>query len=278
MTDVPRQKLAELFLEAALTSRPHLIVEGPDDERFFRAWAAAVGADFLTVSSVEDIDIDTDTVLSIGLADGNRGRVVATAKSASDEDVPVICVADRDCGHHVEEHSYETLLWTDFPAIESYAVDEATLDRANDLSLLGKLPKAETLLPPLTFALREIFAVRTQNEHLQGVKHAAGLPKGSSDLSAFDVSRAIDQRLVGELEGYPRSEDPDPRTFAYGHDIADLLLSAFGNAIKNQAGLTHRRALEGALRSAIQVVGTYRSEPMFTRLEHWVRDQAKRSG
>lgn len=272
MTDLPRMRLDELLLEARLTSKRHIVVEGPSDDRFFRAWATEIdGGEHVVVTSVERIDVPQETIDALGLNDGNRARVVVIACHADQSSVDLRCVADRDCGHNVADHEYPTLMWTDYPALESYAVDASVLDRANLLSFSEKLPPASELLPGLAFALRELFAVRSQNEHLPKPKYDAGFRHKSRSLTSFDVTAAVDATIRSAAATYARPEaTDDPRTYAYGHDIAELLLAAYGNALKNKAGLGGREAVENALRSALQAVGSYKDEPLFNSLARWV--------
>lgn len=267
----PRQRLREYFLEIKLTARKHIVVEGRTDERFVKAWLRDIDAQSnVVVTSVENLEVPVVDVVAIGLNEGNRSRVIVVAARASAEAVNLRCIADTDCGKHVEEHNYETLLWTDYPAIESYAVDEATLDKANLLSFGERLPSADQLIGPLAFALGELYAVRCQNEDLPKPNYKAGLPGQSASLAEFDVKAAVQVSLRKKVGSYPRPDDPDPRKFSYGHDIGELLLAAFGNALKNQAGFRTVEAVEGALRSAIQAAGSYVHEPLFVHLREWI--------
>lgn len=271
MSEVPRLNLDELLLEISLTTKRHIIVEGPTDRRFFRAWADDLDArDRVVVTSVEDIEIDTDWLFEVGLNDGNRSLVLLVAHRASSITSNVRCIADRDCGHGIDAFDYEVLMWTDFPALESYAIDAAVMDRANLLSFAGRLPSAAILLPPLGFALRELFAVRAKHEHLPRPKYDAGFKNKTRRFEDFRVELTVDVSIRSETPSYPRPQSTDPREHAYGHDVAELLLAVHGNALKNQAGLATREAVEGALRSAMQVVGTYKSERLFRELEAWI--------
>ncbi len=238
---------------------------------FFRAWALDIEhGDRVVVTNVDDIEIGPDDLEAMGLNDGNRSRVVYVAHLAAEGQIDIRCVADRDCGHKVDDYSYVTLCWTDYPALESYAMDEATLDRANLLSFGARLPAGSELLPKLAHALRELFAVRLQHEHLPKPRYESGFTGSPRSLEKFDVLPTIDIRIRAEAAKYPRPEGDDPRAFAYGHDIGELLLCAFGNALRTQSGLNTRDAVEGALRSAMQVVGSYRRERLFQKLEEWV--------
>lgn len=253
-----------------MTSRKHLVVEGGADARFMRAWLLGLpGGDNVVVTSVDKIDIPDAHLILLGLTIGNRGRVIAVAKSADDGNLDIRCVADRDCNQNVEDHKYTTLLWTDFPALESYALDDAVLERANLLSFRGLLPAGSELLQLLVFPLRELYAVRERNPNLPTPKYSKGFTK-KAKLDEFDVTQTVDHAIRDEINKYERSTSPDPRTFAYGHDIGELLLASYGNTLKNKAGLRDLEALESALLSAVQATGKYINEPLFRLLTEWI--------
>jgi hypothetical protein len=272
-TAPPRQRLTEYFLEVELTARKHVVVEGRSDERFLRAWLRGLpGCPSVTITPVENLDIPPDVLVDSGLTDGNRSRVLVVGARAADRGVPVRCVADRDCGQNVEEFDFETVVWTDYPAIESYVVSEHVLDTANLLSFGERLPGAEVLIRGLAFALRELYAVRTHHPHLPRPNYSAGLDRRTPQLECFDVTAVVPTPLRPEIPKYQRPDaKSDPRTYAYGHDVAELLLAAFANALKNQAGLRTLEAVENALRSAIQAEGSYRDEALFRRLLAWLQ-------
>ena len=270
----PRQRLAEYFLEVELTARKHIVVEGRSDERFFRAWLQDVpDCPAVTITPVENLEVSPGDLAESGLADGNRGRALAVAVRAATRGTVLRCVVDLDCGQNVDEYKCPTVVWTDFPAIESYAVKEEVLEKANLLSFGGRLPSGKALLPALSFALREIFAVRLRHPNLAKPNYSAGLNKQQPKLENFNVSAAVPASVRSNVVEYPRPDaEADPRTYAYGHDVAELLLAAFANALKNQAGLRTLEAVEGALRSAIQAEGSYVEEGLFQQLRTWIEE------
>lgn len=266
--------LSELFLEIRLTGKKHIVVEGFSDARFIRSWLYEVegGAD-VAVTAVGELMVPSDDVAAVGLTVNNRGRVVLVALRASVGGVDIRAVADRDCGHDVADHQYETLCWTDFPALESYALDEEVLNRANLLSFGELLPPGAELLDQLAFALRELFAVRRMHPNLAAPKLSAAMGEGAP-LKGFDVARAVPAPIRPYVAGYERSKSSDPREFAYGHDVAALLLAAFGNVIKNKLGIHKQAAVEAALLSAVQAVGSFADEALFVALGNWVQTAA----
>jgi hypothetical protein len=267
--DEPKQLLSEFLLEAELGSKKHIIVEGPADKRFLQVWLRQQRlAPVITV--VSTLNIPMASLEEIALNEGSRSRVILVARRAVSAVDKIRCIADRDAGQDVAEHQYPTLIWTDYPSVESYAIDAETLDAANLLSFGERLPPSSDLMPGLSFALRELFAVRTKHPHLPKPKFSNGIPKKGT-LADFDVKKAVSSSTATDIDNLPRSNEKDPRSYAYGHDIGELLLAAFPNTLKNQAGLGTLEAVESALRSALQATGAHLTTPLFTSLAAWLK-------
>jgi hypothetical protein len=275
VTVVPRQRVEEFLLEVGLSERRHIVVEGPTDARFLRAWLESIGLEGAAeVTTVGSLDVPTHRVLGLGFQDGERGRVVVVAQLACESDVDLRCIADRDCGHGVDAiRGCDILLWTDFPAIESYVVDQPTLDKANLVSFEERLPEAKTLLPMMGFALRELFAVRLKHENLPEPKYSAGLKRGTS-LAQFDVGATVSPHIAAAVDEYVRPTAPDVRAVAYGHDVAELLWAAYPNVFKNQLGYKSRETLERALLGALLLSRSCFEMTLFREVEAWLRQEA----
>lgn len=268
----PRQRLDEFFLEITLTGRKHIVVEGRADQLFIRAWLDdhSDAKWRVPVTTVDSLEVKVADVFNFGLTEGNRSRVIVVAAIAKERKVNLRCIADRDCGHDVEKYSFDTLVWTDFPAVESYVVEPKALEKANLLSFGGFLPPASELLEQLSFALSELFAVRCRHQYLQTPNYKAGLKGRRATLDKFDVVPAVPAEIRHKVPGYKRPSASDPREYAYGHDIGELLLAAYANELQNKAGLMGLKAVEAALRSAIQAAGTFVQEPLFVELARWI--------
>lgn len=271
MSEHVRQPMRELFREVNLSGQRIVVTEGETDRRFFQSWAASLSISKKSkFVSVDWIDVPTSELVASGLNEGNRSRVIYLAARAADEDVDIRCVADRDCGHGVAEWSSRCLMWTDFPAIESYGFDVDTFTKLNLLSLNGAIKQdMDRLIADMSFVLRELFAVRKQHVHLPAPRYDRALRKGVL-ITDFDVSKAVGQSIDTSESFCPRSSDLDPRSFAYGHDISGVLMAAFSPEIKNKAHVRDVEALEACLRTAIQVSNTYLCSPLFVRLSRWL--------
>lgn len=268
-TTKPKQTLNELLLEAQLTRQKYLVVEGPSDAGFFRTWLRSVVSGNIIVTSVEEIDVPTAEVISLGLNDGNRSRVIVVSRRALGRPCNLMCVADRDVGQDVDAHSQETLIWTDFPGLESYTFTLETLQVICDVHTGGRLPAAAELHEGLRQILCELFAVRAQHNHLPKPNYRAGFTTKPPRMDAFDVALTVDPRIRADIAAYPRPMAADPREYAYGHDIAEVMYVLFANELKNSAGLSSPRALEAALATAGFVGGAYEGSRLFDSLRAW---------
>jgi hypothetical protein len=269
---LPRILADELLLEIQLTSIKHIVVEGVTDQRFIQAWIShSIEDATVTVTPIDSIEVDDQDVITLGLNLGNRSRVISLAQKASliEGEVNITCVADRDTGSDIDNHNYPNLVWTDYPALESYCLEPETLHIANLLSFAEQLPDGAALLSALSEPLRELFAVRLANAHLPSPNYSAALGPSRS-LSAFKVELALAPHVRPLVASYPRPQDDDPRRFGYGHDIAQLLMAAFGGVLRNKAHLGDVGAVESALKSAMLAHGTFQEESMFTHLRAWM--------
>src|SRR5699024_3585490 len=104
--------------------------------------------------------------------------------------------------------------------------------------------------------------------------YTAGFKKGLGNMD-FAVAATAAAAIRHEIPEDELPNHPDPRSYAYGHDIAGLLLAKYANALKNKAGLRSQSAVEGALLMAVQAVGPYKSELLFKRIYQWLIDPNK---
>ncbi|WP_156913903.1 hypothetical protein [Brevibacterium album] len=277
-----RLTVEERLLEIRLSRKKHLIVEGNSDQRFYQSWFSMLGrGDDLVVSSVDEIDVSRESIESLGVTVGNRGAVVSFAHAASgSNETPAFsskirCIIDRDLGQELNIECGNFLLVTDFPALESYAMTREVLEAANLLGFCRAIPDIDAAFEGLKYALGALFAVRLQYPHLPRPRYEKGIKASSSrDLREFDVKVSVDASIVDmdETDWTVRSErrGEDCRTFAYGHDISELLLAAYSNRFKNKSGITKIEVIEEAMLSAMMRVGEFESRPLFVAVKSWV--------
>lgn len=274
MAAKPQVALKELLKEAELTSSSYLIVEGATDKAFYREWLTQTGnsrkVKELVIEAVDAIHVDQSRVDELDLPRGARSSVIAVALEASARPVDMRCIADRDCGHRVDDFTLDTLWWTDFPALESYLFDGEGLDTVNRMVLGERLPSGNELVANLGPILRELYTVRQYNENLPTPNLSKGFDK-SKDPSSFDVRKTVAPDVASIAPTYVRPTDADPRSYAYGHDVADLLLFVYANEIKNQARVPHRDALEAHFRLCLLLCRGFDSSGLATQLSSWLR-------
>jgi len=271
MSDSPRLRVSELLREAELTGDKYLIVEGPTDRIFYGRWIAKLpgtGTPSVKVVSVDTIDVPSDDLHMAGLSDGNRSRVMLLSTYVDRSKTDVICIADRDCGHNTASYISDAMLWTDFPALESYAFDADVLDWLNAMILGGLLPAAASMMTSLTGVFLDLFTVRLHNEDLPAPNIARGFPS-SKDPSAFDVAKTVHSSLSAAVPLYARPSFSDPREVVYGHDIAEVMMCVFGNVIKNKSAISGTLSLERVLRAGLLSDGSLHKTPMFQTLAIW---------
>lgn len=265
--------LHELLKEAELTGASYLVVEGPTDKAFYREWVGRAGAGQvsrrLVVEAVDAIDLGETSAIELELPTGARSSVILVAVEASKKTVNIRCIADRDCGHRVNDFQIEELWWTDYPALESYLFDGPTLDTINRMVLGDRLPDGTQLVAALSPVLLELYTVRLYNESLRAPDVSKGYGK-SKNPADFDVKRAVAPEVAVVAHTYLRPTGEDPRSYAYGHDIADVLLHQYANEIRNQAKIPHREALETHFRWCLLTSQAFGSSALARKICSWL--------
>jgi hypothetical protein len=272
MSRKPLQLLSEFAAEVRLTGSRFLVVEGLSDLSFFKQWIA--GADFdektrPTVIPVGALEVDAGELIGLGLNDAERSRVIYVAMFLESEKLDLVrCVADRDAEHDVKRFAPSPLLWTDFPAIESYGFEASVLDTLNTLFLGGRLPDGADVITLVSPILLELYTVRTHNQHLPTPDIGKGLSWSKGGYS-FRVEKTVPPELANDVGDYARPSYSDPRLHAYGHDVCAVIICLFGNAVKNQAGVRNQETLEDMLRASVLVRAGIRTLPLFKQILDW---------
>lgn len=272
----PRWDINEFLLKNSLLEIKNIIVEGATDKRFFKVWLENEGLNQLTaIYEVDEFDIPAEKLHENNLNDGRRSRVILFARISDQEGDYVRAIADRDTGVGVDQHRYAPLLWTDFPAIESYWFDARVLDRANVLFFKEQLPSGENLVHQLSVILREIFLYRLANPNMPTPNYSKIFDK-QEDLQKFNVSRSVHVNNKGRIVGDDVAKSGDPRTFTYGHDLAGIIFEAYKNRLKNRLNCRSAGEFEEKLFAAAHTIGAYKEEPLFVNLLNWVNSSDKK--
>ncbi|WP_291380178.1 hypothetical protein [Demequina sp.] len=272
MVKAPRQRPSELIREAQLTRSKVMVVEGHDDKRFFEEWLQTVlPTGRVTIVPVDFVDVDPQEVIRRGLNEGCRSSVIVLAHLAQAHVAEILCVADRDTGAHCDEFAVASLRFTDFPALESYCLDQVTLNTVRNVALREKIPPVADFMPGLEFALRELFAVRCMHPNLPKPNYAKGISKQGTGLMGFDVAAAMEPGMSALCASYERTTSTDSRSYAYGHDISELLFAQYKNQLKNGCGIARPEALEAVFRIAMLATKSFEEEPFFKSIIEWYK-------
>lgn len=264
-----RKTLREFRHELNLSRDKHLIVEGYTDRNFYTAWLDSQDSlDGISVQVVGAIEVDNGLVSELGLPDAERSRVIALASETQDFREKVLCVADRDTGVGVEEFRYLTLVWTDFPALESYVMHPKLFRIAHRICLQGRIKNASTLHAELSEALLKLWRVRIGHPNLKMPNYKKGLKNGVG-LEEFNVFAAVDAEAPVAVDSSKAEDLGDIRRVAYGHDISGLLFAAYAGQIKNTLHLASKEALERSLCAAIVNAPEMAEEHLFVRMRSW---------
>ena len=272
MTKKPLQRLSEFAAEVRFSGSKYLVVEGPRDRGFFTQWLTGFEFDGVprpTVMTVGGLDVSAGDLSSRGLNDGERSRVIFVAMFAESEKLDhVRCVADRDTDHDISRFKASTLLWTDFPALESYGFEPTVLNTLNTLFLGARLPHGDELVALMSPMLLELYTVRLHNEHLPrpNLPRAVSVSKGQF---TFQVEKAVSPAVAAKVSTYSRPAFADTRSHAYGHDIGALILALFGNVVRTQVGIRDQAILEDMLRAAFLMTADLKALPLFREIAQW---------
>lgn len=284
----PRVTLKELACEAELTNTRFLIVEGESDFRFFDIWVNTHELDqTIQVQNVSFVDVSGELLRLYDLNESNRNRVAVAINEISDkswskdDNYYFAGVIDRDLGNMPIKPSPQNLFVTDFPALESYVLQEAIYDGLNHLQFQNKLPPSEELFPKLFPVLYTLYYYRKRFPNWSGsdIKIHTGLKnkhvhKGIDKLAAFRYEDALADfaGISGSFE-VPDYTASNLREFAYGHDIGQILTKAFTKEFAS-AGFRsiEPHALEGAFYQSLLAMDLT-VFPFFCSLYNWLNSE-----
>lgn len=267
----PRLTLGDLRREHQLTGRKFLVVEGDSDRRFLQEWLERERIDVkISVTPVDRVDTPDRELEARDLSRGNRDRVICLALMSHESDAHVRFVADRDAFDDSELKRATALLWTDYPAIESYALNIHTFSFLNRMHLKESLPPVQEVFDKIFPALSGLFQIRRMYKTLHKPNYRAGLPE-SGDFAGFDVWKTVnvDRAEFPTVRGSESCATADIRTVAYGHDIAPLLLTAYLEPLERRARVHGAADLEGRLMAALAAVHVVSSENLFMSIYQW---------
>ncbi|ROR55971.1 hypothetical protein EDD41_3263 [Luteococcus japonicus] len=267
---MPFQTVGEYLREVSLSRRKHVVVEGSSDRRTWEVWADrhALGNQ-LTFHEVAELHVPYELLVSNSLGAGRRAEVLGVALEATAQGIDMKCIADRDTGELVHELTLPVLLWTDYPALESYSFCPKVIDAANRLNFRERLPKGEAVVALLSGPMAELFARRCENVNLRNPNFARGVTSVANGFS-FDATVATGVTLIDSTRVDSLLCGSDARGWAHGHDISALIFFAFQGEFSG-SGTSGVKGVEAALVAAMHSSGELDESPLARRLAGWIK-------
>jgi hypothetical protein len=241
---LPRRTIEELAAIHSVERDIHdVIVEGSSDQAVVEWFLLENGRTSFAVYEVGLFEIDPNDVLSLGLEDNNRGRVMTIADALAqrcNQNSRITCVADRDFDKVLEiERNFPFLLLTDYSCMLMYLFNRRVLGKFIRFRLKGFRKPATQVIREISEALQVLFAVRLAKHVLHlGLKtvkwqDCCRLKGGGIELNSDEyLNRYLNKNSqhhgkneiaaqIGECRGWMTF---DPRFQIKGHDFIAILI------------------------------------------------------
>lgn len=259
-----------------------IYVEGPSDEVFYKRWLKKSGLD----KKLSILVFDVKKAKNISLeGNGNCGRIIGGAEKYSYDDRKLF-IADRDLKEESEVQKFahlEALFFTDFPAIESYALIESVFTEVNYKRFDGDCKNMEDYYIYITYLIRFLYLTKRQFLGEKGIygnfrsvvieaikTHISECnshsEKYNSIMESIRKNAPEEVGLSGILDDSLMPSDV--REQAYGHDIAPIVCRFIsgqypGFNISN-------RYIELALTNCYIDLGFYEKDNLFKLLQEYI--------
>ena len=164
-----REVVAKGALEPTLRD---LYVEGEYDVSFYKWFLNQCGSRDVSVAKISNVVIKSDVLMSYGLDDGERGRIIALALEL-DKAYPsmlpsVRCIADSDFDFLLHTGPMSNhLLYTDYTCVEMYSFNDKTVEKALMLGFGVTQINVPVLIRSMVPVLSQLFLVRATNQWLR---------------------------------------------------------------------------------------------------------------
>jgi hypothetical protein len=241
---LPRRTLQELRAIHRLDQTVHdIIVEGISDKTIIDWFLEASRKQNFEVYEVSRFEVDPQLVVSYGLQDNNRGRVIAIAYHLAQSfqgNIRVTCIADRDFDLVLDiEIRNRLLLLTDYVCMLMYTFNERTLNKFLRLRVRRFSKPARRALQDITAMLQSLFAIRLANHLLElGLqpvdwRRSCGFGDGRPEFDISDyIARYLNknrrpaerERFVAKVRECEARGHADPRFQIRGHDFIAVLI------------------------------------------------------
>lgn len=264
-----RRDLREL--RTLYTLKPHfrdIVVEGRDDAAWVRWYLSEHRVDHVKVFAVDDrVTVPSDVVLKSHADVNARGRVVALSAEYDEwglSQPSLTCIADADYDIYEPVASTDSLLKTDFAAMEVYVLTDRPLTKFLVASAKSEVV-AKDLISMLKPAWATLYALRyVLHRHSSGLsltdKFAGKVWNGSGQVvgaarnlllacSPSPTRDALDQ-LLSLHERFLAAIPSDSLDGIRGHDIAPLVIKFLN--LKNS--MARPEEVERLMRQSVELV------------------------
>lgn len=230
-TGEPKEKCSE-FIQGVYSSKGQfIIVEGGADKKFYEQWCRRNGVN-VTVREIGNIEVrslddeslipgaNNTEVISLSLALTETHKRNAMTDGVDDISRKIFCIVDRDYGVAVEkfkELQEHFLIFTDFPALESYTLTEANVQKI--LEGCSACKDKHDAKMELDHIFKELFIywqVRQMPSDHPGQSYAFNKLKRRRRKSKNSES-------TWSQDFEALESTIDKRTYCYGHDIANVM-------------------------------------------------------
>lgn len=220
-------------------------VEGSQDVKFYESWVdnskLDEGLDNLSivVKTINDVDDDEEDLETPENAIGNCVRVREFAK-LNENYIRKIWISDRDLmtDEDLKSYSQSNLFFTDFPAIESYGFLPEVLSRVNKYMYKSRLKALDACFDFVRDYLRGVYFYRCNLQLVENPPKVKVWRNGTLDKLEEYVKMNTENQSIDDFIEFASGVIPeeivekmssvnvynlDPRTYAYGHDIAPAI-------------------------------------------------------
>lgn len=289
---IPRVTPSELIRESILTPNRFVVVEGESDVGVYRFWLERQAkiddriddrsVKFISAKRIGDVSAEATDSGLLPLR-GCRGTVITTARIAWNEGSEAVCgIVDLDYGL---DEDLPNLLHTDYPALESYAFEAEVLDQLNRRYLKNRLPDGEAIVSSMAPVLTSLFELKKINPKMpygecrikEGFSNADGVVNrdGLERLRNFSIGRTVDSGRWAIPDTSEVVIPSEPRSSAYGHDIAKVFVHAFSSELQG-VQFTSWKQIESLLMDRLRDWDGIEQEPLYLRLRDFAIGGNKR--
>jgi hypothetical protein len=280
---LPERRPHELETEALIGRYYILVAEGMADARYLGKWFEGLG---WNVSAIALTELDLAGVVFSPSAFGSNRRKVAELAHNSETASRVRFLIDRDLGVEDDIQLANSLLVTDFPSLETYALSErvltALLIHLNRATYGSTRPEArrrelaaavQALVATLARFLAPLYRLRLAHAQLSDppefVTDLRKFRRPSADgLDITKICAAVGLRAPDEEESdLSATSCVEVRPVAYGHDIARVIWAIWPD-LRSRDGILNSDQVEALLLSLV-AADDLLEYPLFQTLRAW---------